>query len=175
MPTARQGAFTGAIGRKIYVVGGATNSATVNINEIYDTATNSWTTGAPMPTARWVGASAVVNNILYAMGGEVNSTLVNVVEAYDPATDTWSTKTPMPIVDDSFYAVVVKGTVFVIGGYDVAIGRLPAVLSYNPVTNQWETGGPSQGWEVTGSRWFDRFGDRCGWGSNELRRCDRRQ
>jgi len=131
MLTAREGAFTGTIGRKIYVVGGATNSATVNVNEIYDTATNSWTTGAPMPTARWVGASAVVNNVLYTIGGEVNTTLVNVVEAYDPATDTWSTKAPMPIVNDSFYAVVRNGTVFVIGGIIMHSVGCP---QWNPTT-----------------------------------------
>jgi N-acetylneuraminic acid mutarotase len=137
MPTAREGAFTGAIGGKIYVIGGASNSATLNVNEIYDTTTNSWTTGVPMPTARRVGASAVVDKVLYTIAGESGGTLVNVVEAYDPATDTWSTRAPMPIANDSCYAVIEKGIVFVIGGYDLASGRLRAVESYNPMTNQW--------------------------------------
>jgi len=69
MPTARKGPFTGAIGTKIYVVGGETNSAVLSVNEIYDTTTNTWSSGAPMPTARWLGASAVVNNVFYAIGG----------------------------------------------------------------------------------------------------------
>src|SRR5580698_1755348 len=77
MPTARKGPFTGVIGTRIYVVGGETNSAVLNVNEIYDTAANTWSTGAPMPTARWLGASAVVDNVLYVMGGEVGFTLVN--------------------------------------------------------------------------------------------------
>jgi hypothetical protein len=52
LPTPRDGAFAGAIGGKIYVAGGANNSGVLNVNEIYDTITNTWTTGAPMPTAR---------------------------------------------------------------------------------------------------------------------------
>src|ERR1019366_4384753 len=70
MPTARFGAFTGAIGANSYVVGGATNSGyqVTNVNEIYNTQTNTWRTGAPLPTARELGASAVVNGILYVIG-----------------------------------------------------------------------------------------------------------
>jgi hypothetical protein len=67
MPTARFGAFAGAIGANIYVVGGATNSGyqVTNVNEIYNTQTNTWKTGAPDPTSRELGASAVVNGILF--------------------------------------------------------------------------------------------------------------
>src|SRR5579872_2452534 len=64
MPTSRMGPFTGAIGNKVYVVGGETNTAVLNVNEIYDPAADTWSFGAPMPTARWNGGYAVVNNIL---------------------------------------------------------------------------------------------------------------
>ena len=99
MPTPREGALTGVIGTKIYVVGGANNSTVLNVNEVYDTTTNTWTTAAPMPTARWNAASAVVNNILYAIGGGGNGTQLNLVEAYDPASNTWVPKAPMPASD----------------------------------------------------------------------------
>jgi Kelch motif len=69
MPTARQGAAAGVIGKKIYVVGGATGSAVVAVNQVYNTATGAWRTRAPMPTARFVPASAVVGRILYVLGG----------------------------------------------------------------------------------------------------------
>jgi hypothetical protein len=114
----------------------------LNVNEIYDTISDTWTTGAPMPTTRWCGASAVVNNVLYAMGGEVGHTLINVVEAYDPATDTWSTKAPLPMAMNSVYAVVDGGIVFTIGGYNDASVRVPAVEIYNPATDQWTEGAP---------------------------------
>ena len=72
------------------MIGGGTGTAVLNVNEIYDAAANSWSTGAPMPTARFAGASAVVNNILYAIGGAnaSGSIAMSVVEAYDPVTNT---------------------------------------------------------------------------------------
>src|ERR1035438_6740788 len=50
MPTSRQVPFTGVIGQNVYVIGGADSTGTIlNVNEVYNTATNSWTTAAPMP------------------------------------------------------------------------------------------------------------------------------
>jgi uncharacterized protein (TIGR03437 family) len=141
MPTPRQGPFTGVIGGKIYVVGGITDTSVVNVNEIYDTTTNTWSTGAPMPTPRWIGASAVVNNTLYAIGGGNNGQL-SVVEAYDPATNTWSAKAPMPIVANSMKAAVLNNIIYVVGGYNAAGGRLTTTLSYNPATNTWSMPAP---------------------------------
>jgi uncharacterized protein (TIGR03437 family) len=141
MPTARQGPFTGAIGNKIYVVGGITNTSVVNVNEIYDTTNDTWSTGAPMPTARWLAASAVVNNILYTIGGRSAANIsLSVVEAYDPASNTWSTKAPMPIVNDNIYAAIENNIIYVIGGFSQSSQqRLTTVLSYNPATNAWST------------------------------------
>lgn len=144
MPTARESTFTGAIGSKIYVIGGGTNTTVFNVNEIYDTTTNSWSTAAPMPTPRWLGATAVVNNILYAIGGANadGSTTFSAVEAYDPKTSTWSTKAPMPFGADSIYATVDSGIIYVIGGFAPGSGRLASVLAYNPSANSWSTLAP---------------------------------
>jgi len=137
MPTARMGPFTGAIGSKIYVIGGETDTAILSANEIYDTTTDTWSAGAPMPTARWIGGSAVVNNILYTIGGLGANGPSNIVEAYDPVTNTWSTKAPMPISDDSMYATVDNNIIYVIGGFNPSGGRLTNVLAYNPANNTW--------------------------------------
>jgi hypothetical protein len=142
MPTPRQGASTGAIGKKIYVVGGANDTTVLSVNEIYDTTTNRWTKGAPMPTARWTAASAVVNNALYVIGGGVNGSETNVVEAYQPRTNKWSTRRPMPILDDSIYAVAEKGIIYVIGGCCDSNGRFSAVWAYNPAKNRWKKKAP---------------------------------
>ena len=138
MPTARQGPFTGAIGTKVYVVGGLSNTSILAVNEIYDTAANTWSTGAPMPTPRYLGASAVVNNILYAIGGANNGALT-VVEAYDPSANTWSTKAPVPFPTNGSTAVVENGLIYLVGGFNAASGDLTTALSYNPATNAWTT------------------------------------
>jgi uncharacterized protein (TIGR03437 family) len=138
MPTAVQGPATGVMGGLVYVVGGVSASATVNINQIYNPATDTWTTGAPMPTARYTPAGAVVNNIFYVIGGKLNGNQLNVVEAYDSSTDTWSSNySPMPTARDSIQAAVYNGIIYVIGGFSNAGDRLKTVESYNPATDTW--------------------------------------
>jgi N-acetylneuraminic acid mutarotase len=139
MPTPTFGAAIGVIKGNVYVVSGATSSAIVNNNEIYNPKTNQWTTGAPIPTARFVPASAVVNNILYVIGGSSNgSDALTVVEAYNPATNTWSTKAPMPQGTNSMYAVAGKNIIYVVGGYVPGQYRVATVYSYNPATDSWK-------------------------------------
>ncbi len=147
MPTAVFGAATGAIGTKVYVVGGGTSSAVVNNNQIYNTGTNKWTMGAAMPTARFAAASAVVNGIFYVIGGcdsgcATGVGALSVVEAYNPTTNTWSTKASMPTATDSINAVVEKGIIYVIGGYVPGSGRVTTNFSYNPATDTWSTLAP---------------------------------
>ncbi len=147
MPTPVQGPATGAVGSKVFVVGGATSSAVVNLNQIYNTATNKWTTGAPMPTARFVPASAVVNGILYVIGGcdascATGGGVLSAVEAYNPTTNTWTTKAPLPTATDSVTAVVASGSIYVIGGYVSGPGRVATVFRYNPALNAWSTEAP---------------------------------
>jgi Kelch motif len=143
MPTAVSGPATAVIGGSVYVVGGVTDSATVNTNQIYNPTTDSWTLGAPMPTARDVAARAVVNNMLYVIGGKLNGNQLKVVEAYDPATDTWATNySPMPTARDSVKAVVNNGIIYVIGGFNNGGDRLKTVESYNPATDTWTEGPP---------------------------------
>jgi uncharacterized repeat protein (TIGR03803 family) len=138
MPTARMGAFTGAVGTNIHVIGGLiAGGGLVDVNEIYNTKTNKWTTGTPDPTARWAGASAVVNGIVYLFGGS-NGAFINLVEAYNPASKTWSTKSPMPTIRQGAAAVVDKNIVYVIGGENNS-GFLATVESYNTTTDTWTT------------------------------------
>jgi uncharacterized protein (TIGR03437 family) len=136
MPTPRAGAFTGVIGTKIYVVGGASSNAVLNVNEIYDTVTGTWSTGAPIPTARWLGGSAVVNNIFYAIAGGTTSADVSVVEAYDPSSNTWSTKASVPMATSSVYAVTDGSIVYLVGGC-CSNGRYSYLQAYNPSTDTW--------------------------------------
>jgi uncharacterized protein (TIGR03437 family) len=142
MPTSRMGPFTGAIGSRIYVVGGETDTAVLSVNEIYDPAADTWSFGAVMPTARWNGGSAVVNNILYAIGGQTTTNVLTVVEAYDPATNRWSTKAPMPVAIDSMYAAVIGNVIYIVGGYNPPGGRLATVLAYDTVTDTWSAPAP---------------------------------
>jgi hypothetical protein len=148
MPTPRSGAATCAIattarGGKIYVVGGVTApyGAILDVNEIYDTATDTWTTGAPLPMPTCYTVGAVVNGILYVIGGSNGiAGTTNAVWAYNPITDAWSSVAPMPTARSSLSAVVDNGVIYVIGGY--AGGRIATVESYSPQTDTWTEEAP---------------------------------
>jgi N-acetylneuraminic acid mutarotase len=138
MLTPRFGPAFGVISGKVYVVGGATSSAIVTTNEVYNPTTNTWATRAPMPTATFAPAAAAVNGILYVMGGSSNgSDQLSVVQAYNPSTNSWSMKSPMPIATSSMYAVAVKGVIYVVGGFANG-ARTANLLSYNPATDSWK-------------------------------------
>jgi N-acetylneuraminic acid mutarotase len=94
----------GVIGGKFYVVGG---NDQLNRLEVYDPATNSWTTKASMPlgqfaaAGRWVGGAVALGGKLYVFGGlqrdiNRNVTAVRTANVYNPATNSWTTATPMP-------------------------------------------------------------------------------
>jgi N-acetylneuraminic acid mutarotase len=55
--------------KRIYVIGGLQSGSGLNLNQVYNPQTDSWTTGTSMPTARYDLGVAVVNDTIYAMGG----------------------------------------------------------------------------------------------------------
>jgi len=71
--------------QRIYVIGGMTGFAVgLNQNYVYDPASNSWTTAAPLPVAAFSPAVAVVNDVLYVIGGGQGITGLPTNEQYIP-------------------------------------------------------------------------------------------
>lgn len=112
---------------KIYAAGGRRSSAdqkqplalTIPEMDIYDIASNSWTTAAaPIPTQR-AGVSVVtVGKHVVVMGGE-SGTQVPAhaeVEAYDPATGKWTALTPLPVGRHGMQAVQSGDRIHVLAG-----------------------------------------------------------
>ena len=153
MQVARANLGVAVVNGDIYAIGGNTvtgeynidqgffkgiNGGTVNTNEQYDPATDTWTLKASMPTPRDSFAIAVYQNKIYCIGGRTSiplyspQTFTTVNEVYDPATDTWQTKAPLPNVDWPLQASVVNGKIYV-------IGNSGATYAYDPTTNSWTT------------------------------------
>ena len=94
MPTTRYGLQANVIDGKIYAMGGEKwNEVTIkapetlNVTEVYDPSSDTWTTKSPMPNpAGYV--SAVVNNKIYVIGPWLT-------QIYDPKTDAWSFDAPL--------------------------------------------------------------------------------
>lgn len=136
MPTPRANFAIATYQNKIYCIGGRTtldniNSGLTGVNEVYDPATNTWMTRAPMPTPRsWVQAN-VVDGKIFLIGGYPNETLN---EVYDPATNTWTTKASMPLGPGypHFYAsAVLDGKIYVVSG---------SLQIYDPKADKWSMG-----------------------------------
>jgi N-acetylneuraminic acid mutarotase len=79
MREARAGASAVALGRRIYVIGGASKAGTV---EEYDPPTDSWTTKTSMNVARYEATGVVSGNLAYVIGGSIPSSRV-----HQPMTD----------------------------------------------------------------------------------------
>ena len=146
MPTARGGATAQAIGGLIYVAGGMDGSgASVDVLEIYNPSTNTWSAGAPMAIRRDNPGSAVLGGDLYVFGGrirdasgtEVNPTL-NSVEMYDPSTNTWTPRTAMPTGRRTMVVGTLNGKAQVMGGEKTPTGgTFAANEEYDAATDTW--------------------------------------
>jgi hypothetical protein len=69
MPTPRHDLQSIAVGEQIYAISGA-DDLTLDVVEIYDVATDTWSAGPPIPTARgWIGA-ALLDGVIYVGCGK---------------------------------------------------------------------------------------------------------
>ncbi|MEU6317426.1 carboxypeptidase regulatory-like domain-containing protein [Streptomyces sp. NPDC047009] len=128
----------GLINGKIYVAGGWGSSGSPDAKlEIYDIATNTWSTGARMPKPYAGAGSAVLDGKLYSVGGcptlGCGSTDVSV---YDPDTDSWSMAAPYPqqVAWESCGAIADK--LYCSGGEAQRVTSKHAYM-YDPDTNTW--------------------------------------
>jgi N-acetylneuraminic acid mutarotase len=82
----------GVINDRLYVLGGVSSHHL----DVYDPATNRWTTVAADLPIRSEAGAAVVREQLHVFGGRVDGELVATMSAYDPVSATWTAKTPHP-------------------------------------------------------------------------------
>jgi N-acetylneuraminic acid mutarotase len=133
MKVARDHAYVGVIGGKLYLVGGRDRPKydIVAIEE-FDPATGKWRDRSPMPTGRSGGNAAVLNGKLYVFGGEGKPGnplgIYNENEAYDAATDRWTKLGPMPFPRHSLSAAAYGNRIYLPGGAPHRSGY--DVLSY---------------------------------------------
>ncbi len=169
MPTYRTSFGLVACGNLIYAIGGVTGynanglAASTGTNEVYDPATNTWTTKASMPTNRSEVEAASVNGKIYVIGGRTEGaqSTVNITEIYDPITDSWTSGASMPYPVVLAASAVVDNRICVIGGQDEFLGSKQNPVSpnvqfnqiYNAASNSWSIGQsiPQGGWQATGS------------------------
>ena len=133
LPTPCFAAAAAVINNKLYVIGGFDASFNViNENQIYDIASDTWTTGTLPPSVRGGVAGGVYNDKMYIIGGSINSSFPTdcPTYCYDPSADTtggtpWTQLTSCPreatgagmILGSFFYGTPGFEHIFVGGDY----------------------------------------------------------
>ncbi len=133
---------SGAASGKVLVVGGfRPTPGYLKSAELYDPASNTWSSAGSMIEARTGAAGAVLpdGRVLVAGGyaGEAKSS----AEIWDPSTNTWSYTKDMSRVRAGASATLMpSGRVLVVGGDD-GLGTATATTEvYDPVTKTWSAG-----------------------------------
>lgn len=142
MPTPRSNFAIAACKEKIYCIGGALVGFELDeiyhmfevpvwsgVNEVYDPATDTWETKAPMPVALSTTKANVVSDKIYIFEGAVNW-------VYDPVSDCWSKKAQAPTEVAGYPSAVVDSKIYVVSNYS-------PVQIYDAVTDSWSQGARS--------------------------------
>ncbi|MCW4024026.1 MAG: hypothetical protein NWF01_03210 [Candidatus Bathyarchaeota archaeon] len=124
MPTPRTTFAIGAVGDKIYLIGGKNlTDKPTNVNEVYDTQIDTWETKTPLAyTTSRVDACVIGDKIYVLINQEI--------QKYDPATDTWTKITSISC--DNMQPVSVNEKICII--YPAA------TFIYDTKTDNWSTG-----------------------------------
>ena len=137
MPTPRGGLAVAVLGGRLHALGGSAARVT-NAHEVYDPATNRWTTANAMPTARDHLAAVGFQGRVWALGGRASfmGEQYGNVEIYDPATDSWRTGPALPTGRGGLTAVALPDRIFVFGG-EAPLRIFSANEMYEVAGNRW--------------------------------------
>jgi N-acetylneuraminic acid mutarotase len=130
---------------KLYAFGGedAATGTNYNITRIYDIASDTWSTGAPMPGVRSFSAGGYIpaTGKIYIISGyntgQVTSAQANTWE-YDPVADSWTDLTgtaPFPHPAGGTAFGVINGKLYIAGGRDAYNQVVNLTWEYDPVAN----------------------------------------
>jgi len=157
MPTPRADLCANVVNGTIYLIGGKEYWGDgplyheLDVNEVYDPVSDSWTTESPMPVPTFGYASAVVDGKIYVFGGarQVSDEFKNLIsvsstQVYDTTNQTWSSKANLPANRSYAAAEATRGLtapkrVYVVGGFD-QFNYINLVHVYDPERNVWSLG-----------------------------------
>jgi N-acetylneuraminic acid mutarotase len=110
---------------KIYVFGGLSEDQHYNLNQIYDTETDTWSEGARLITSVGGGAAVITSGVyapkrIYVLGNPSNlrqGEEQTFVRIYYPETDNWTLGADVPTRRYNFGATVTNDRIYTIGGH----------------------------------------------------------
>ncbi|HEY3505541.1 MAG TPA: carboxypeptidase regulatory-like domain-containing protein [Actinocatenispora sp.] len=125
----------GFIDGRFYAVGGWGADGTPDKKlEIYDPASNSWSTGTAAPKILAGAGSAVLDGKLYSVGGCTDTCGASDVMVYDAAADSWAQAASYPEPTAWVSCGALDGKLYCAGGVDTS-GK--HAYAYDPGTDTW--------------------------------------
>ncbi|MCL2642303.1 MAG: hypothetical protein FWD52_02135 [Candidatus Bathyarchaeota archaeon] len=142
MPTGRGYLCANLVNGKIYLIGGSKPvnwldlTPISNVNEVYDIASDTWSSKTPPPVAVGSCISAVVDNKIYVISQVSQNSMLTLI--YDTEADLWSYGAPCPFPMFSAGIGVTTGVrapvrLYVIGGNPT----FDRVQVYDPKVDAW--------------------------------------
>jgi N-acetylneuraminic acid mutarotase len=105
--------------------------------EVYDPATNAWSSVQPLPYPLASTASCVAGDKIFVFGGRDSSGVVQASTlVYDTSADAWSTRSPLPAGRENHTCTEVGDAFLLVGGVRGS-SVLDAVDHYDPATDSW--------------------------------------
>jgi hypothetical protein len=86
------------------------------LHDIYDPATDAWTSAPPVPTPRGGGAGTLFQNMIVFLGGEDDRRTYDENEAFDLKANRWFRLAPMPTGRHGFGAAAIGNTLYIATG-----------------------------------------------------------
>jgi len=131
------------LGGRIYLIGGfaGTTNLPVDSVQVFDPASATWSSAAPLPAPRGGHAAVVLDGKIHVLGGGNSVSTIADHSVYDPATRSWSEAAPLPRAEGSPAAVVFGGKLYAIGGRSGS-SDYGDVYVYDAARDAW-TRGPS--------------------------------
>jgi N-acetylneuraminic acid mutarotase len=107
-----------AANARIHAIGGrlSTPDEPTARHDIYDPATNTWTSGPPLPTPRSGVAAESYRGMILVIGGETRKATFVENEGYDVKSGQWRTLAPLPEGRHGHGVAVIGDAVYVVGG-----------------------------------------------------------
>ena len=128
IPRPRLGGAAAVVKNRLHIFGGvdmnphtptsALKARAVDFHDIYEPATDTWVTGAPMPDKKGWPAAAVYKDKIYLFGGDnkaIDQSMTVTSWVYDPARDTYKDIAPLPHPRSYCYAVTVGDYIYIFG------------------------------------------------------------
>jgi len=131
---------------RLLVAGGVKSSGGTAAADVFDPATSTWSTAAPMGVMRASHAATLLSDgRVLVTGGSTVSTSASQgyvnnasAEIYDPVANTWTATPPMSVARSHHTATLLAdGKVLVVGGENATYLVEASAEIYDPVANTW--------------------------------------